>query len=73
MEVELTRAQFEAAAAAIRARTPQQPRIGLVLGSGLGSLAEAVGQADSIPASDIPHWPGSTVKLIPLRVSTPGT
>ncbi|MCC6190299.1 MAG: purine-nucleoside phosphorylase [Anaerolineales bacterium] len=62
MEVELTRAQFEAAAAAIRARTPQQPRIGLVLGSGLGSLAEAVGQADSIPASDIPHWPGSTVE-----------
>ena len=43
MEDFLTRAQFEEAAAAVRARTTQQPRIGLVLGSGLGGLAEEVG------------------------------
>ena len=62
MEDFLTRAQFEEAAAAIRARTQHQPRIGLVLGSGLGGLAEAVEQPDIIAAADIPHWPPSTVE-----------
>jgi purine-nucleoside phosphorylase len=57
----LTRDQFEAAAAAIRARTHHQPSIGLVLGSGLGGLAEAIAEADVIPAADIPNWPHSTV------------
>ncbi|MCC7360881.1 MAG: purine-nucleoside phosphorylase [Anaerolineales bacterium] len=58
----LTTAQFDEAAAAIRARTAHQPRIGLVLGSGLGSLAEAVEQPDVISAADIPYWPPSTVE-----------
>jgi purine-nucleoside phosphorylase len=62
MENFLTRAQFEEAAAAVRARTQKQPRIGLVLGSGLGGLADAVEQPDIIAASDIPHWPHSTVQ-----------
>ena len=57
----VTRAQFEEAAAAIRARTRYQPVIGLVLGSGLGALAEAVVDPDIIVSSDIPHWPQSTV------------
>lgn len=56
-----TRAEFEAAAAAVRECTRHQPRIGLVLGSGLGDLAETVEQADVIPYEDIPHWPRSTV------------
>lgn len=58
----LTREQFEEAAAGIRARTRHQPAIGLVLGSGLGPLAEAVTDADNISATDIPYWPQSTVK-----------
>ncbi len=57
----LTREQIEESAAAIRARTRHRPAIGLVLGSGLGSLAEEVGQADCIPSEEIPHWPQSTV------------
>lgn len=57
----ITRAQFEEAAAAIRAQTRHTPRIGLILGSGLGPLAEAVHGADVIPAERIPHWPHSTV------------
>lgn len=57
----LTRAQFEEAAACIRAHTRHTPRVGLVLGSGLGSLAEAIEDADSLPAERIPHWPRSTV------------
>ncbi len=56
-----TRREFEAAAAVIRERTRHQPRVGIVLGSGLGSFAETVEQADVIPYGDIPHWPLSTV------------
>jgi purine-nucleoside phosphorylase len=58
----LTREQFEAAAEAVRARTRHRPAVGLVLGSGLGPLAEAVGEADVIPGADIPNWPRSTVE-----------
>lgn len=61
METFLTRAHYEEAAAYIRARSQQQPTVGLVLGSGLGGLADAVENADSIPTADIPHWPHSTV------------
>jgi purine-nucleoside phosphorylase len=61
MDVVLTREHFEAAAAHIRARTRHAPRIGLVLGSGLGGLAEAVEDAEVIPVEGIPHWPHSTV------------
>jgi purine-nucleoside phosphorylase len=44
----------------IRQRTSHQPEIGLVLGSGLGDLADAVQNADIIPTSEIPNWPIST-------------
>lgn len=56
-----SRAEFEAATAVVRARTKHRPRVGIVLGSGLGDLAEAVEQADVIPYEEIPHWPRSTV------------
>ena len=58
----LTREQFEEAAAAVRARTHHRPRIGIVLGSGLGGLADSVESPDIILASEIPHWPHSTVQ-----------
>ena len=58
----VTRQQFEEAASAIQARTRYRPAIGLVLGSGLGGLAEAVADPDIIPSSEIPHWPQSTVQ-----------
>lgn len=57
----VTRAQIDEAATAVRQRTQHQPTIGLILGSGLGSLADAVQNPDIIPASEIPHWPTSTV------------
>lgn len=44
----------------IRQRTAQRPEIGLVLGSGLGGLADAVEKADVFPTADIPNWPVST-------------
>jgi purine-nucleoside phosphorylase len=49
------------AAAVIESRTRLRPSIGLVLGSGLGGLIEAVAEADTIAYSDLPGFPGSTV------------
>jgi purine-nucleoside phosphorylase len=57
----ITRQQVDEAVAFIRQRTQQQPEIGIVLGSGLGALAEAVEQADIVPFADIPHFPVSSV------------
>ncbi len=47
--------------AAIRQRTTFQPRIGIILGSGLGALADAVDAEAIIPYQDLPYWPVSTV------------
>lgn len=57
----ITLAQIDEVVAAIRARTSHQPKIGLILGSGLGPLADSVENADKIPFNDLPHWPHSTV------------
>ena len=38
-----------------------QPKFGLILGSGLGALADSVEQATVIPYPELPHWPVSTV------------
>lgn len=54
--------QFRAAADAVRSRTGHSPRVGVVLGSGLGDFAATVENADIIPYEDIPHWPVSTVE-----------
>jgi purine-nucleoside phosphorylase len=37
------------------------PRIGIVLGSGLGAVADAVADAVTVPYQEIPHFPQSTV------------
>jgi len=55
-------AMIDEAVSAIRARTNHQPKIGLILGSGLGDLAESVSPADFIHYSEIPHWPVSTIQ-----------
>lgn len=55
-------AEIDQAAAAVRAKTVQQPKVGLILGSGLGGLADLVEQADFIAYQDIPFWPASTVQ-----------
>jgi purine-nucleoside phosphorylase len=45
----------------IRAQTPFEPEIALILGSGLGGLAEEVEAAAVIPYEEIPGYPVSTV------------
>lgn len=39
-----------------------QPKIGLILGSGLGGLAEMVENADVIPYNILPNWPVPTIQ-----------
>jgi purine-nucleoside phosphorylase len=58
----LTIADIEKAAKQVQKKSKQTPRIGLILGSGLGPLAEAVEQPDYIPYSEIPGWPISGVQ-----------
>jgi purine-nucleoside phosphorylase len=53
-------ARLAALVAAVRARTDLVPRVGIVLGSGLGDLAAAVEGAVSIPFADLPGWPVAT-------------
>lgn len=53
--------EYQAAAEFIRARIHHRPQVGLVLGSGLSPLAEAVTSADILPYGQIPHFPVSTV------------
>ena len=48
------------ALAAIRSRWPTVPRVALVLGTGLGRLAEQIATDVAIPYANIPHFPRST-------------
>lgn len=50
----------EEAAGFVRQRTKLRPKIGLVLGSGLGAFAEELTQATAIPYAEIPHFPQPT-------------
>jgi len=52
----------DAAAGFIRTRTKLVPRVALVLGSGLGALAGEITSQTTIPYSDIPSFPTSTVE-----------
>jgi len=58
----VTLEQIDQAAGAIRKRTSYQPRVGMILGSGLNDLADSVEKADIIPYGEIPNWPISTVQ-----------
>ncbi len=49
------------AAAFIQSRTSIVPQVGLILGSGLGSLAAEIQNATVIPYREIPYFPQSTV------------
>jgi purine-nucleoside phosphorylase len=60
----VTRLGEEVAAAlgAIRARTAATPAVGIILGTGLGALAERIAVEVAIPYGEIPHFPLSTVE-----------
>ena len=55
--------QVAEAAAFLKSRLGSpEPRVGIVLGSGLGAAAEAVADPNVIPYGTIPHFPQSTVE-----------
>ncbi len=55
-------AQVEAAAEAILAVAAPAPRLGIILGTGLGKLAEEIDVQARIDYDDLPHFPISTVE-----------
>jgi purine-nucleoside phosphorylase len=57
----LTIQDIEKAAQQVQKLSKQKPRVGLILGSGLGPLAESIENPDFIPYTDIPGWPKSSV------------
>lgn len=52
---------YAATAEFIRSHLEFTPRIGIILGSGLGPLADNIDNPTIIPYHDIPNWPQSTV------------
>jgi len=46
--------------AAVRARSDIVPEVGIVLGSGLGGLADDLENAVAIPFAELPGWPAAT-------------
>jgi purine-nucleoside phosphorylase len=53
--------QVQAAAAFVRGKCSTAPRVGLILGSGLGSYADKLENATRIDYAEIPHFPRSHV------------
>ncbi len=51
---------MQAAADSIRSRTARQPRLAVVLGSGLGAFADELANREEIPYAEIAGWPVST-------------
>ena len=54
--------QIQEAVRAIRKSDKSKPRIGIVLGTGLGGLADKIKVTNRIHYEDIPHFPTSTVE-----------
>jgi len=56
-----TLAEIDSLTQIIRDRISSQPKVAMILGSGLGSLAEAIENPITIPYGELPGWPVSTV------------
>src|SRR5215813_8456417 len=54
--------QIQEAAASIKGEWSKKPRVGIILGTGLGALAQDIAADVTLPYDDIPHFPGSTVE-----------
>ena len=52
--------RLAALAAVVRARTELVPEVGMVLGSGLGGLADELEDTVAIPFEELPGWPAAT-------------
>lgn len=61
MATHFTLQQIDEVADVLRTRTARRPRIGMILGSGLNSIADAFRNPDAIPFGDLPYFPIPTV------------
>ena len=52
--------KIQAACATIRDQFPEAPKVGIILGTGLGGLVDEIDVQATIPYADIPHFPTST-------------
>jgi len=57
------RQKVERAADAVRDETDQRPVIGIVLGTGAGTLAEEIETEERLPYDDLPGFPASTMEM----------
>lgn len=55
------RVRVEETVNAVRAKIPHQPRVGLVLGSGLGAFGDTLDELVKVPYHELPHLPQSKV------------
>ncbi len=55
-------ARVQKAVDAVRARTRLEPRVAIILGTGLGALAEEIEREATVPYADIPGFPEPTVE-----------
>nr|BCX00492.1 MAG: purine nucleoside phosphorylase [Bacteroidota bacterium] len=62
ISVEALRQQLRETLEFLRSRTTLEPRIGIILGTGLGALAEDIELSQVVPYQEIPHFPLSTVE-----------
>jgi purine-nucleoside phosphorylase len=46
--------------AAVRERTTLEPQIGIVLGSGLGGIADVLSDVVAVPFAELPGWPAAS-------------
>ncbi|MEN3026642.1 MAG: purine-nucleoside phosphorylase [Chlorobiota bacterium] len=60
--VSLLRQHMQDAVEVIQLTTSLRPAIGIILGTGLGELAERIEQECAIPYENIPHFPVATVE-----------
>ena len=56
------RLKIDEAARAIRRHSSTPPKVGIILGTGLGGLAAQIESSHAIPYASIPHFPVSTVE-----------
>lgn len=61
MKEYFTLSEIEEVTQAVKSMTRYQPKVGLILGSGLGDLAKSIEEPDIISYQKIPYWPTSTV------------
>lgn len=61
MNKKITYKELQEACIYVQTRLPYQPKVALVLGSGLGEFADQLTIDAKIPYADIPHFPVSTV------------